>query len=532
MNIVAVIPARKGSKGIPNKNIRLLNGKPMIAYSINNALNSRYITDIIVSSDSKEIKSITNCLGVEFKDRKEELCADDITLDKVIYDAVIDKSYDIVITLQPTSPTLQVETLDKAIKYFIDNELDTLISAVNSPRLSWIHKDGKIQPTYSKRLNRQYLPGEYREAGAFVISKYNVINENTRIGKNVEIFEISKEEAIDIDDYSDLMYAEYILQRKTVAIYVNGNQKRGMGHIYRSLDLADEFYCKLDIYYNRNQTSRQMFGDTTHNLISVNNEEEIIDYVKKEQYKIFINDVLETSMKYMDKLRSASPDIKIINFEDEGEGVYKADLVINALYQNCKYHNMKVGERYYIAPKLFLFYSPISIKKEVETVFISFGGADPQNYTQRLLDIITKKKYQTRKFIVAVGRAYQNVDEIMKYNKYFNIKVFYDVDNMPELMSQCDIAITSRGRTGYELALLGIPTISMSQNQREERHGFVSMEHGFNYLGLAPSDTIIESNLNLYLDMNSNDRKEMQKKLLSNDLKSGRKRVMSLINNL
>ena len=57
MKIAAVIPARKGSKGIPNKNIRLLNGKPMIAYAINNALKSKFITDIIVSSDSKEIKS-------------------------------------------------------------------------------------------------------------------------------------------------------------------------------------------------------------------------------------------------------------------------------------------------------------------------------------------------------------------------------------------------------------------------------------------------------------------------------------------
>ena len=283
MKIAAVIPARKGSKGIPNKNIRLLNGKPMIAYAINNALKSKFITDIIVSSDSKEIKSITKCFGAEFKERKEELCADDITLDKVIFDAICDKHYDIVITLQPTSPTLQVETLDKAIQYFIDNSLDTLISAVNSPRLSWIYKGGKIQPAYSKRLNRQYLPAEYTEAGAFVISKYKVISEATRIGKKVEIFEISKEEAMDIDDYSDLMYAEYILQRRKVAIYVNGNQKRGMGHIYRSLDLADEFYCKLDIFYNKNETCRQMFGDTTHNLISVNNEKEIIDYVKEEQ---------------------------------------------------------------------------------------------------------------------------------------------------------------------------------------------------------------------------------------------------------
>ena len=532
MKVVAIIPARKGSKGIPNKNIRLLNGKPMIAYVIENALKSKFITDIIVSSDSKEIKCIADCLGATYKERDEKLCTDDITLDKVIYDVIKDKGFDIVITLQPTSPTLQIETLDKAIQYFINNKLDTLISAVNNPRLSWIRKDGKLHPNYSRRLNRQYLPPEYAEAGAFVISKYDVITPDSRIGNNVEIFEISKEEAIDIDDYSDLLYAEYILQRKKVAIYANGNQKRGMGHIYRSLDLADEFYCKLDIFYNSTQTCRQMFGNTTHNLIPVNSEKEIINYVKKEKYKIFINDVLETSIEYMNDLKSAARDMKVINFEDDGDGVHKADLVINALYQDARYPNMKVGERYYIAPKLFLFYSPIQIKETVQNIFISFGGADPKNYTQRLLNIITKKEYQSKNFIFAVGRAYEHIEKVKEYNKYSNIQVYYDVNNMPELMSQCDIAITSRGRTGYELALMGIPTISMAQNHQEEKHGFVSAEHGFNYLGLNPSDTLIESNLNLYLNMNKADREEMQIKLLNNDLKSGRKRVMSLINNL
>lgn len=532
MKILAIIPARKGSRGIPNKNIRLLDGKPMVAYAIENALDSKFITDVIVSSDSKEIKSIAACFGVTYKEREEKLCADNVTLDEVVYDVIKDEAYDIVITLQPTSPTLQSDTLDNAIQYFMEYNLDTLIAAVNRPRLSWVQKNGRIQPAYSKRLNRQYLPAEYAEAGAFVISKYEAINEYSRIGKKVDIFEIPEEEAIDIDDYSDLLYAEYVLQRKKVAIYVNGNQKRGMGHIYRSLDLADEFYCNLDIFYNKNQTCREMFGDTKHHLIPVENENEIITYVRKEQYKIFINDVLETSVEYMNSLKNAASDMRIVNFEDEGEGVYKADLVINALYQEARYDNMKVGERYYIAPKLFLFYSPIQIKDTVQTVFISFGGADPQNYTQRIFDIITKEKYRSKDFVVAVGRAYEYVENAMIYNKYSNIQVYYDVDDMPGLMSQCDIAITSRGRTGYELALLGIPTISMAQNRREEKHGFVSAEHGFNYIGAAPSDTLIESNLDLYLNLNCNDRKELQKKLLCNDLKSGRKRVMSLINNL
>ncbi len=532
MKIVAVIPARGGSKGIPNKNIRLLNGKPMIYYAIDNALKSKYISDVIVTSDSKEIQLIAKQMGVSFKNRSLQLCNDEVTLDQVVYDTIKENKYDIVITLQPTSPTLHVKTLDNAIKYFIDKNIDTLISVVNNPRLSWKCVSGQIVPNFIERLNRQYLPKEYAETGAFVISKYNVINEKTRIGKIFDVYEISKEEAIDIDDFSELLYAEHILKNNKIAIYVNGNNYTGMGHIYRCLEIADEFYSKPDIFYDKNQTERKFFGATTHNLIAVNDSTEIIEYVRNRKYTLFINDVLKTSTEYMDGLKKASPSMKIVNFEDDGDGVYKADLVINALYQKSEYAKMLVGERYYIAPRLFMLYKPISIKDEVEKVFISFGDADPQNYTFRLLTIITKKKYISKKFIIAVGKAYADVNYAMSFNIYDNIDVYFDVTNMPELMSQCDIAVTSRGRTGYELALMGIPTISMAQNKREEKHGFVSIEHGFCYLGLNPSDTLIESNLDLYINMNQKDREEMQKKLLENDLRNGRKRVMSLIDNL
>lgn len=532
MKIVAVIPARGGSKGIPNKNIRLLNGRPMVSYAIDNARKSKYITQTIVSTDSVEIQLIAKQLGVDCKNRDSALCDDKATLDAVIFDAVKDMNCDIVVTMQPTSPTLSVETLDKAIEYFISHDLDTLISAINSPRLSW-RKDGDFMvPTYERRLNRQYLPSEYEETGAFMISKSKVIEANSRIGKNVQIFEIPREEAIDIDEFSDLMFAEYILQKHKVAMYVNGNNKRGMGHIYRSLDVADEFYTKPDIFYDVNQTDKELFGNTTHNLIPVDGTDELLERVKGESYTIFINDVLKTKAEYIDSLREAIPGVKIVNFEDDGEGAYKADLVINALYEKSQYAQMMAGEKYYIAPKLFLFYKPIPIRDEVKRVFISFGGADPSNYTERLLNIITKKEYEDTEFVVVIGRAYQYIAKIMNYDQYKNIEVYYDVSNMPELMSECDIAFTSRGRTGYELALLGIPTISMAQNSREEKHGFVSAEHGFNYLGLNPTDTFIESNLRTYMNLSKNDRKDLQERLLKNELKKGRTRVMSLINNL
>lgn len=532
MKILAVIPARAGSKGIPNKNIRLVNGRPLIYYCIKNALDSRYISDVIVTTDSKEIEIIAKQMGVEIKRRESRLCTDNVTLDEVVYDAINGRNYDYIVTLQPTSPTLMSATLDDAIQYFVEQSLDTLISVVNRPHLYWIEKDGKKIPAQPRRLNRQYLPPMYMETGAFLISKAEVVTSQSRIGNKTEVYEISDLEAIDIDTFQDLKCVEEILSGRKVAIYVNGNNTRGIGHIYRALELADEFFVKPDIYFDINQTEIAVFGKTTHTLTGVNGIGELLEILKERQYDILINDILTTTIDYMIALRNALPNAKIVNFEDDGEGIYKADLVINALYEENQLPQVKSGEKYFISSKLFMFYEPIEINKKVKKVFISFGGADPQNYSDRLLKLVTKEKYKNISFIVVLGRAKANVEELMEYNKYENIEVHYDISNMPELMSACDVGITSRGRTSYELTILGIPSIVMSQNIREEKHSFIKNENGFIYLGTNPSDFIIESNLDMFIHLTIEERQQCQEKLLTHDLKNGRKRVMDLINNL
>lgn len=533
MDIVAIIPARAGSRGIPNKNIRIINGYPLIYYSIKNALSSKLITDIIVSTDSADVRIIAEQMGVKVHWRDERLCRDDVTLDAVIYDAIPkDKNWDYIVTMQATSPTLQIETLDRAIQYAEDNNLDTLISAINKPHLSWGEKDGKKVPNYTERLNRQYLPPCYMETGAFVISKASVVTEKTRIGQKIDVFEVSEDESVDVDTFEDLRTVAAILEKQKVGIYVNGNNKRGTGHIYRALELADEFFVKPDIYYDKNQTDVAIFGKTTHNLIPVDGIVELFQKCKEKNYTTFINDILSTSIDYMIGLRSVLPNAKIINFEDDGEGAGQADLVFNALFSQNHLPNERAGEKYYISGKAFLFYQPIKIKENVQNVLISFGGADPQNYTERLLNIISKDVYKNYKFMVVLGRAKENVEGCLEYNKYSNIQVLHDIDNMPEIMSKADIALTSRGRTGYELAIFGIPSIAMAQNKREEKHGFVCQENGFDYIGLNPSDELIEANLKMYLNLSQNERQGFQDKLLSHDLKNGRKRVMDLINSL
>lgn len=355
MNILAVIPARAGSKGIPNKSIRIIGGHPLIYYSIKNALESEMITDIVVSTDSPEVRIIAQQMGVNCHWRDECLCGDDVTLDAVIHDAIPkSKEYDYIVTMQPTSPTLKTNTLDSSIRFAIDNNLDTVISAINAPHLTWGEENGKKIPNYKKRLNRQFLPPCYLETGAFVISKRDSVTPETRIGKRVDVYEVSESEAIDVDTFEDLKSVASIFESETVAIYVNGNNKRGIGHIYRALELADEFFVKPDIYFDVNQTDIKVFGKTTHNLIPVNGISELYNICKDKQYSIFINDILTTSLDYMIGLRTVLPNSKIINFEDDGEGIIKADLVFNALYHDEEFPQIKAGERYYICGKPLL----------------------------------------------------------------------------------------------------------------------------------------------------------------------------------
>ena len=533
MKIIAIIPARAGSRGIPNKNIRIVGDHPLIYYSIKNAISSRYITDVIVTTDSPEVRIIAQQIGVGVHWRDAALCGDAVTLDAVIADAVPhDVEWDYIVTMQPTSPTLRVNTLDEAIKYTIENDLDTVISAINAPHLSWGVKDGKKVPNYTERLNRQYLPPCYMETGAFMISKASVVNDKTRIGEKVDVFEVPEDESQDVDTFEDLRSVAATLTHQKVGIYVNGNNTRGIGHIYRALEIADEFYVKPDIYYDTNQTDPKVFGKTKHNIIPVNGIAELYRVCKEQQYTVFINDILSTSIDYMIGLKSVMPESVIINFEDDGEGAIKADIVFNALFSEEGLPQVKAGEKYYICGKTFMFYEPIKIKDSVKRVFVCFGGADPQNYSDRILNMIIKPEYHAFEFVVVLGRAKSNVDQLMEYNKYDNIQVLYDVANMPELMTSCDVGITSRGRTGYELAILGIPSIAMAQNKREEKHGFVCNENGFSYIGLNPADEIIESDLQMYLRMSKESRQRFQDLLLSHDLRGGRKRVMSLINSL
>jgi CMP-N-acetylneuraminic acid synthetase len=540
LKILAVIPARGGSKGIPRKNVRLLCGKPLISYSIMNALSSNFNLDVVVSTDDEEIERISLIYGAKVIKRPEELGADDVTLDPVIYHAVYtmekieNKAYDIVITMQPTSPLLKVSTLDSAIKYFLDNDFDTLISGVNSPHLSWTELEGKIVPLYEKRLNRQYLPKNFLETGAFFITKRKFVKEDSRIGNKVSIYEISENESIDIDSSRDWWVAEKELSKKSILIRTDGYAEIGLGHIYRGLILASNLidHNIRFVLSNKSDIGIKKIHESHFPYSVIEDDYEIGELIKEYKCDILVNDILDTKREYIEYCKSLG--IRVVNFEDLGTGAKYADAVINDLYEKRNdYKNHYWGSDYYCIRDEFLLAQPAKFRESVKEILIIFGGTDPCNLTRRLFEIVKTIPYKDKiHYTFILGMGYKHTDELvlLAEDSDLNIQIVRDVKLMTEYMGRADIAVSSQGRTMLELASMAVPTILLSQNERERDHEFGYLKNGFINLGLGSEveDRTIRETL-IWLINSPQIRRQMKEQMLKKDLKNGVKRVINII---
>lgn len=539
MRILAIIPARSGSKGIPHKNIRLLNGEPLIAYAIKNAIKSKLINDVVVSTDSKEIAYIAKEYGVEVIMRQSDLSTDVVTLDPVIYSVVeklknMNRKYDCVVTLQPTLPLLKVKTLDTGLMYFINGGWDTVISVVNKPRLSWEKRDGILRPLNEVRLNRQDMPPQYLEIGAFFITKEANIKENSRIGKKVSVFEIPNDESIEIREKNDWVLAESLMHRKKVIFRVDGYKELGMGHIYNCITMADSLLMEHKVLFVLTEKSIPGIAKIAETqlpyiVIKSNNDlEKIINDFKPD---IWVNDCLNTEADYIKKLKDVIP--RVITIEDLGTGAALADATINALYDDdTNKSNVYSGYNYVCLREEFLLERPCIFSEEVRNIIIMFGGTDPLNMNKRLYRSILKfsDKYNDIKFQFITGIGYDCEYNGIITNEKKNIYVYPNVARVSAFMKKADIAITSQGRTIYELAAMGVPAIVLSQNNREQTHRFAQMDNGFINLGIGKDveQHVIENTLDWLINTPAA-RRNMYDLMLKYKLRDGIKRVKNII---
>ena len=225
--IVAVIPARGGSKGIPQKNLRTLLGKPLIAYTIEAALQAKTLTRTIVSTDDEQIKEVSQDYGAEVPFLRPSHLATDIAPGiSVLQHAIIylaeHEGYltDIVVCLQPTSPLRSGEDIDAAVNLCLDSGADSVVSLCQAKHHPyWMKKivDGRVHPLMNENENhytrRQDLPPVYQLNGALYVTRTNVLLEENRVlGKYTAPYIMPPERSIDIDTPNDLRVAETLLK--------------------------------------------------------------------------------------------------------------------------------------------------------------------------------------------------------------------------------------------------------------------------------------------------------------------------------
>jgi CMP-N,N'-diacetyllegionaminic acid synthase len=221
-NVVGVIPARGGSKGIPKKNIFPLAGKPLLAYTIEAVLNSKTLSKVLVSTDSEEIAAVALSYGVEVVDRPAELAGDDTLVVPVIKHALQQTEIipDKVVTLQPTSPLRLSRHIDEAVNLLsADWDAVVSISEVQLSPYKMYQLDGeKLRPFVEGSIQgmpRQQLPEVYRDSGAVYVTWYDVLIKRDSIrGDNSRSYFIDPEYAIDIDNSIDFKTAEVLLKER------------------------------------------------------------------------------------------------------------------------------------------------------------------------------------------------------------------------------------------------------------------------------------------------------------------------------
>ncbi|OHE00538.1 MAG: flagellar modification protein B [Sulfurimonas sp. RIFCSPLOWO2_12_36_12] len=227
-DILCTICARGGSKGVKNKNIKALCGKPLIAYTIEQAFASGLFEHIVISTDSDDIAKVAKQYGAEvFFKRSDEMASDTAGKLDVIKDAFVrseeyyNKTFDYLVDLDATAPLRSVEDIKDSFKQFLDNHNDNLITAMpsrRSPYFNLVEVDSVGKVSLSKQLDnsivrRQDAPKSYdMNASIYIWKRDSILNEKTLFLETTGLYVMPEERSIDIDTELDYKFVEFLMR--------------------------------------------------------------------------------------------------------------------------------------------------------------------------------------------------------------------------------------------------------------------------------------------------------------------------------
>ena len=230
-NILAIIPARGGSKRVPRKNLKLINEIPLVGHAINHAKDSKYINEIIVSTDDAEIAEVSQSFGARVIDRPEEYRHDNTIMeaDNILCQVVQDleakgEKIDIIILLYPTAPLRPVKKIDEAIELIINQQYDSVLSLVPDQGYFWrLNKDSEDLKPYNydpqNRIPRtMHDYKQFKENKAiYACTRDLLINTRCRLGSRIGFVLMDPLESIDIDTHEELELCRVLYEKLSLS---------------------------------------------------------------------------------------------------------------------------------------------------------------------------------------------------------------------------------------------------------------------------------------------------------------------------
>lgn len=429
--MLAIIPARRGSQGVPGKALRTVGGRPLILRTLETVKASGVATKIVVSTDCPEIESFCSLRGFDVIRRPDELGLDDVAIMDVALHAVEHEKWTGTAAIfQPTCPLLKPATVRCVVDEFHRRNLDWAITAAPDPHIHW--STDPLPCLLTPRNQRQNLDVAV-ESGAVQI--FNVGVGDPREG----IIQIPPREALDIDTQDDMMLAERLCSLKNIHFVVLMGERVGTGHFHRSIALANSL--------SHHNISWEWRGDPPPWAV------DRVPYPEAPTdgpVEVLIFDCLSPGESEV--LEARSNGVKVVVLEDES-GTDVADLVVNDMLdpEHVKYAVLR--PEFLGLPER----AQTEIPMQNGRVLATFGGTDPAGLTSRVVSAIDNA--------AMVGLPY---------------------GSMADSMRRADLVITSQGRTVLEAAACGVPCISIAANERENRHIRIP---GVTYLGLHSTVT-------------------------------------------
>ena len=503
LRVICIVPARGGTDSVPYLNIKRLGDRPLLAHTLDAAKGAACVDRVVVTTDDPRVAEVARAHGGEVPFlRPTDLAADIPSLKPVIVHAVreIEKAGDrpdIVVVLQATSPFRSSEAVDQAVDRLVSGGYDTVLSVTEDRTLNWRAADGMLAPLFEKEGRREEQEPVYKENGAVVALRRAVVDAPSRFGERVGYLVLDKRAAFTVHDLEDFWMAERLLAQPRVLFRVDGGATMGMGHVYRSLAIADALRAS-----SRADIAFLMCADHGEGVITVSRHgypvrvakdarvETLLEHVRDFSPAILINDLPELDGAYVRALAHVgATTVNLVDTLDDLERTeHYAQVIVSVMGED-----RETPEGFYAGPEYAILRGHFhgkrkQVRGEPRLVLLTFGGSDPQGLTLKAARALEGLSPAVEVVAVA-GPAFSYRREFAELQERLRRKVPLINEaggHIADLMLEADVVICSGGMSVYEIAALGTPGIVLGQNAREDRRMREFARHGtVEYLGLG-----------------------------------------------